>query len=339
MNILYVIIFYFPIMNGESKKHLLIETDELGRIQNNPGTTGELDWSERYGQELVIVDLDRERIRTLPLIFVSYWLHLLLPIILIVPYYFMITYNNDSTNLQDVIALVRDPIFISVFYIAFVLVFILTMTVLHLGESRIRNKIFSRTFFFIITIEMTLLYVVTVIYLSTQSSIPKQIASFQIGVILANIILILLICTFVSTFYICTTNANMKTWVYIAIAVTYSIMELLGMLMYGSASGIIAIDGVTQKMRAITITVSTLIHTIFTIGIICYSSYTVNGKHRLFGQNRTLTFVNVMENDPNISITSYVVSMYNELAWCLKWIAYGLCRPRPSSTPNNSSCC
>jgi hypothetical protein len=264
------------------------------------------------------------------LIFATLWFHFLPAALLVTPYYIYKAFGTGTDTFRSIENLMTSRIFVNLFYTFWVLVFLGTLIALHLGEQRIRNIIYSSIFYLILTIEITLLLVVTVIYVGSKDSTANRVGSFQIGVVLANLIAIFFLLMLVSLLRLCSGKHEYNPLVYGGLTVFYIVIEFVGIALYGTVTGLDIKMQIGTMNRIIVISISTAVQVVIVLGILAYLWLTLEGRHSLFSQNRGPVLIDNTRYDWNISFSSYVVSLYNEMARFLRLIFIGCSRPRPS---------
>ena len=271
----------------------------------------------------------------MPFVFSTLWFHFLPTILLIIPYYIYQSTGHRNQILEKIENLMDSWMFINLFYASWVLVFLLTLMALHLRENRIRNIVYSVVYYLILTFEFTLLTVFTIIYIGSYRNVTHRIASFQIGVVLINLIIIFFL-SMIAEFIRCGIRREYSIWMHLPIIITYTVLEIIGTLMYGSVVGFDLTTQVSSTYRAITILISSMSVLLISITLLLYLSYAIAGRHSLFVQNRQPILIDFTEYDSEISFTSYVVSMYNDLARFLKFLIQMCIRLGPAHSNANS---
>ena len=274
--------------------------------------------------------------KNVPFVFSTLWFHFLPTILLVIPYYIYQSADHSNQIFQKIENLMDSRMFVNLFYASWVLVFLLTLMALHLRQNRIRNIVYSVVYYLILTFEFTLLMVFTIIYVGSHRDITHRIASFQIGVVLINLIIIFFL-SMITEFIRCGLRRGYSMWMHLPIIITYTVLEIIGTLMYGSVVGFDSTTQISSTYRAIAILISSMTVLLISITLLLYLSYAIAGRHSLFVQNRQPILIDFTEYDSEISFTSYVVSIYNDLARFLKLLIQMCIRLGPSHSNVNSS--
>jgi hypothetical protein len=317
----------YEFMDPDTREYLTSSHDDI-----QSGST------DLFGQNSSLDYRTRIRGRMLPLIFFTIWFHLLPTVLLVTPFYVYKSFGHESLAFSAIENIVSSWIFVNLFYAVWAVVFIFTLIVLHINESRIRNILYSSVFYLILTFELTTLLVVTVIHIGNRNSgdsVARRVSSFQIGVVMANLIIVFLLLTMISIVRLCIKKKNYDILTYVVVTVFYVVIETIGYLMYGAVGGLDPLTQIDETSRVIVIVCSTLIYSVIAASILAYLWYTIGGRHRLFQQNRSPILIDLHRYDDKISFSSYVVSLYNDLARCLKILCMLCIRPRAALTSAN----